>query len=507
MLEYVPERHLTGGLRLEAHKSAAVAVPIRRGLLPRQLILPMHQHRGTAATPKVAVGQRVLKGEMIGAPGSDISAAVHASSSGWVRAIEQRPALAGNGVESSQCVVIETDGRDEALSTTDTHWPSGRASQLEAIRAGGIVGLGGAVFPTAAKLAASTACKILIVNGAECEPYISCDDVLMREAAREIVDGALLMTDLLAAPLCVIAVERDKQAAHDAIGAAASAIADPRLKLAEVPTIYPAGGERQLIELLTGDEVPSAHFPSEIGYVCQNVGTVYALQRLVRHGEPLISRVVTVTGRGVRTPQNVETPIGTPIAELIEYCGGYTGDAIRLIGGGSMMGYALPSDELPIAKASNCIIAAAAIEIRTDPTEWPCIRCGECAEACPARLLPQELLVAAQTDDYDALATLGLRDCIECGCCDVICPSHIALTERFRGAKVDLALHENEVALSTEADERFRRREQRLHADEEKEADLRDSLKHAVRDSESRRQAIEAAVERSGQRRTDRDGQ
>ena len=371
----------------------------------------------------------------------------------------------------------------------------------------GLSGLGGAVFPTATKLAASTACKILIVNGAECEPYISCDDVLMREAAREIVDGALLMTDLLAAPLCVIAVERDKQAAHDAIGAAARAIADPRLKLAEVPTIYPAGGERQLIELLTGDEVPSAQFPSEIGYVCQNVGTVYALQRLARHGEPLISRVVTVTGRGVRTPQNVETPIGTPIAELIEYCGGYTGDAIRLIGGGSMMGYSLPSDELPIAKASNCIIAAAAIEIRTDPTEWPCIRCGECAEACPARLLPQELLVAAQTHDYDALATLGLRDCIECGCCDVICPSHIALTERFRGAKVDLALHENEVALSAEADERFRRREQRLHADEEKEADLRDSLKHAVRDTESRRQAIEAAVERSGQRRTDRDGQ
>jgi electron transport complex protein RnfC len=506
MLEYVPERHLTGGLRLDPHKSAAVAVPIRRGLVPRQLIIPLQQHRGDPAKPSVAIGQRVLKGAMIGVPGSEVSTAVHASSSGWVRAIEERPVLAGNGVQSSLCVIIETDGTNEASTATDPVWPSERAAQLERIRSGGIVGLGGAVFSTATKLASVAACKILIVNGAECEPYISCDDVLMREAAREIVDGALLMTDLLAAPLCVIAVERDKQAAHDAIGAAAIEKADPRLKLAEVPTIYPAGGERQLIELLTGDEVPSAHFPSEIGYVCQNVGTVYALQRLARKGEPLTNRVVTVTGRGVHTPQNVETPLGTTIADLVEFCGGYTGEAIRLIGGGSMMGYSLPSDDLPIGKASNCIIAAAADEIRTDPNEWPCIRCGECAEACPARLLPQELLVAAQTHDHDALAILGLRDCIECGCCDVICPSHIALTERFRRAKLDLAFQEAQIALSAEADERFRRREQRLHADEERDAELRHSLKNAARDDESRRQTIEAAIERSGQRRTDRDG-
>jgi electron transport complex protein RnfC len=498
---------LTGGLRLEPHKSAAVATPIRRGLLPRQLIIPLQQHRGHPATPCVELGQRVLKGALIGVPGSDVSAAVHASSSGWVRAVEERQVLAGNGVQTSLCVIIDTDAKDEAPSVADTVlWPSDRAVQLERIRSAGIVGLGGAVFPTATKLAAATACKILIVNGAECEPYISCDDVLMRESAREIVDGALLMTDLLGAPLCVIAVERDKQAAHDAIGAAASEIADSRLKLAEVPTIYPAGGERQLIELLTGDEVPSAHFPGEIGYVCQNVGTVYALRRLVRLGEPLISRIVTVTGRGVRTPQNVETPLGTPIADLVEFCGGYTGEAIRLIAGGSMMGYALPSDDLPIGKASNCVIAASAGEVRTDPTEWPCIRCGECAEACPARLLPQELLVAAQTHDYDSLAILGLRDCIECGCCDVICPSHIALTERFRQAKLDLAFQESQIALSAEADERFRRRAERLQANEERDAGLRQSLKSAVRDDESRRRAIEAAVERSGQRRPDRDG-
>jgi electron transport complex protein RnfC len=273
----------------------------------------------------------------------------------------------------------------------------------------------------------------------------------MREHAAEIVGGALLMTELLEAPLCIIAMERDKQRAIEAIEAAARTIEDPRLKLAEVPTIYPAGGERQLVELLTGEEVPSGRYPSEIGYVCQNVGTAYALQRLARAGEPLISRIVTVTGGGIATPQNVETPIGTPIAELIELCGGYTGEVARLVAGGSMMGYALPDDGLPITKATNCIIAATADEIRVDPTEWACIRCGDCAMVCPPRLLPQELLIAAQNEDYPTLAVLGLDDCIECGCCDVICPSHIALTERFRQAKRDRALHGRRTVLERAA--------------------------------------------------------
>ena len=507
MLEYVPERHLTGGLRLEANKAVSIAKPIQRGFVPRQLVLALQQHRGAAAEPVVTAGQRVLKGQMIAAPGPPPSAAVHASSSGWVRAIEERLVLAGSGVASSLCIIVETDGRDELEPhSNEPNWPSERAARLEQIRTGGLVGLGGAVFPTADKLATATTCKILIINGAECEPYISCDDMLMRESAAQIVAGALLMADVLAAPLCIIAIERDKPLALEAIGAAASAVADPRLKLAEVPTIYPAGGERQLIELLTGEEVPSGLYPSQVGYVCQNAGTAFAVYRLAREREPLITRIVTVTGRGVRTPQNVETPIGAPISELIEYCGGYTGEAIRLIGGGSMMGFALPNDDLPISKASNCIIAAAASEVRTDLFEWPCIRCGECAAACPARLLPQELLIAARTADYDAMATLGLRDCIECGCCDVICPSHISLTEQFREAKRSYAAHELELAFSSASEERFQRRERRRHTDEEYSSSLRDSLKNEVRaDPDSQRKAIEAAVQRANQRRVDRE--
>jgi electron transport complex protein RnfC len=444
VVDYVFEKHLSGGILLPANKTASTAAPIRRGFIPRQIVLALQQHRGAPADAVVAVGQRVRKGEVVAtAAGVSPSAAVHASTSGVVRAIEERPVLAGSGVQPSLCVVIDTDGRDESMAPAELPtWPADSAQQRAAIRAGGIVGLGGAVYPTADKLATPVPCKTLIVNGAECEPYISCDDLLMRESAADVVAGALLLTDVLGAPRCIIAIERDKPQAMEAIEDAAKAVDDPRLKLAEVPTIYPAGGERQLVELLTGEEVPSGHYPGEFGYVCQNVGTAFAAHRLRAAREPLTSRIVTVTGRGVRTPQNIEVPIGTPIAELIAACGGYNDDVVRLIAGGSMMGYSLPDDDVPTTKATNCIIAASSAEVRLDTHEWACIRCGDCATVCPSRLVPQDLLVAATTSDVPALATLGLQDCIECGCCDVVCPSHIMLTERFRVAKRAVAAHE-----------------------------------------------------------------
>ena len=443
MVDYVFERHLSGGILLPANKTTSTAGPIHRGFVPTKLVLALRQHRGNPAVPVVAVGERVLKGQAVATAGEAPSAAVHAGSSGWVRAIEERPVLGGHGVQPSLCIVIETDGRDERVPAgAAPAWPGDVVAQRAAIRAGGIVGLGGAVYPTADKLATPVPVETLIVNGAECEPYISCDDMLMRENAAEIVSGTLLLADVLAAPRAIIAIERDKPQAMEAIEIAAHAANDSRLKLAEVPTIYPAGGEKQLVELLTGEEVPSGRYPGEFGYVCQNVGTAYAVQRLRAEREPLVARVVTVTGGGVKKPQNIEAPIGTPIAELIAHCGGYNEGVTRLIAGGSMMGYALPDDETPITKATNCIIAALADEVRTDMHEWPCIRCGDCAMVCPSRLLPQDLLVAAISSDFASLHTLGLQDCIECGCCDVICPSQILLTERFRIAKRSVAARE-----------------------------------------------------------------
>ncbi len=446
VVDYVFEQHLSGGILLPANKTASTATPIRRGFVPRQLVLALRQHRGTPAEarrrgrPARAARAKSSREPRPMAPRPPCTPRLRA----WCGRSRNVPCWPATACSSSQCIVIETDGRDESLPPSELPvWPTTAERQRAAVRAGGIVGLGGAVYPTADKLATPVPCKTLIVNGAECEPYISCDDMLMRENAAEIVAGALLLTEVLAAPRCIIAIERDKPQAMEAIEAAAKAVEDPRLKLAEVPTIYPAGGERQLVELLTGEEVPSGRYPGEFGYVCQNVGTAYAVHRLHAAREPLTSRIVTVTGGGVRTPQNVEAPIGTPIAELIALCGGYGDDVVRLIAGGSMMGYALPDDDVPTTKATNCIIAAHSTEVRLDTHEWPCIRCGDCAR-CARRACCRRTCSSQRRPPTSARSTtLGLQDCIECGCCDVICPSHILLTERFRVAKRAVAAHEH----------------------------------------------------------------
>lgn len=502
MLEDRLARGLTGGLRLQANKVMSTSTPIARGFLPRELVIPMAQQAGDAATPIVRVGQLVKKGQAIGRAGGLLSAAVHASSSGRVTAVEEHLEPTVGRLASSICVTIETDGNDEAATPDDNHWPHDHAGRVRAIRDAGIVGLGGAVFPTAEKLKAESPCELLILNGAECEPYISCDDMLMREHATEIVRGAMTMMELLGAERTVVAIERDKPAAIEAISSAADAIGDDRIHLAAVPTVYPAGGERQLVEVLMGTEVPSGLFPIAIGCVCQNVGTAYAIDRFVRRGEPLITRIVTVTGHGVCRPQNVEVPIGTPIPELIEFCGGYEADVTRLILGGSMMGYALRTDDLPVTKASNCIVAARSGEVRKDHAEWPCIRCGDCVPVCPARLLPQEILRVSRAVDFEQLEALGVRDCIECGCCDVVCPSQIPLTEHFRQAKHALALDDEHSALADASQFRHERREERLAQREKETERLRAELKAGV-GAKGGRGIIEAAVARAKRRRGD----
>jgi electron transport complex protein RnfC len=339
-------------------------------------------------------------------------------------------------------IVIANDKRDERYDpASPPRFEELSPEQVrDTIARGGIVGLGGAVFPTASKLATATHASglQLLLNGAECEPYISCDDMLMRERARDIVFGARVLLHALSGQSCVIAIEDDMPQPAAALSAAIAEAHDERIQLRLVATIYPAGGEKQLITTVFGVEVPAGGLPADVGTVCLNVATAAAIAQWIRDAQPLTSRIVTVTGDGVREQRNLDVLLGTSIAALIYDCGGYTGRMSRLIMGGSMMGQALPHDDLPVIKATNCILAASPLDLQPHGPEMPCIRCGNCSEVCPAVLLPQQLHWYALAKDLPALETYGLLDCIECGCCDYVCPSQIPLVERFREMKPSL---------------------------------------------------------------------
>ncbi|MDX1561477.1 MAG: electron transport complex subunit RsxC, partial [Gammaproteobacteria bacterium] len=429
-----------GGTALDAHKSASTEQPLEAAPLPQTLILPLEG--GLSArdvSPAIQSGQRVLRGQPLVQGGGPLSTWTHASTSGVVRSLERHPVAHARRREAL-CAVIDVDGDDEPwpeLERPDlTQWETPEQLALAFSRAG-LAGLGGAVFPTGLKLAAASRrrMRLVVVNGVECEPYISCDDMLMRARPRDVLAGALALVELTGAERGIVVIEEDKPEAQQALEAALAALEAPQVSIATVPTMYPAGGERQLIRALTGHEVPSLANPTDIGYLCQNVGTAAALYRFLQSGDPVTSRVTTVTGDCIESPRNLDVRLGTPIADLIAACGGYTQPAARLIMGGSMMGITLATDAVPVGRSTNCIIAAAETELRSDADPLPCIRCGNCSDVCPAYLMPQELLVAAEHDRLDTLEDLGLFDCIECGLCDVVCPSHIRLTDTFRIGK------------------------------------------------------------------------
>jgi Na+-translocating ferredoxin:NAD+ oxidoreductase subunit C len=456
-----------GGMRLAGEKVPA-GVDLRRCPLPDTLVLPLLQHAGEPCDAAVAVGDRVRRGDMVGIPSGPLAVPIHASADGVVVAIEPRPLPHPSGLPGT-CVLLRPDPLqgEPANATPLADWETcSRDVLLERIAGAGIVGLGGAAFPTAAKVAAER--SLLVLNGAECEPYISCDDALLRQRAADVLDGGRVLARVVGAERVLLAIEDNMP---EAMAAARAALGDATdIELASVPTVYPAGGERQLIRVLTGLEVPREGLPRDIGVVVQNVATAAAVWRAVAQGEALTSRIVTVTGRGVRQPGNYEVAFGTPVATLVAAAGGYTEQAARLLIGGPLMGLALPDDSYPLVKGSNCVLVLGTDDVRDAAPELPCIRCGECARVCPAQLLPQQLFAFGRSEQWQRLTEHGLFDCIECGCCDLACPSHIPLVEQFRLDKTRVRWREHEAAAALAARQRFEARQQRLEREAEERA-------------------------------------
>ena len=495
-----------GGIVFEDAHGESTREPVAVLPIPAELILPLKQHIGEACTPLVKSGDQVLKGQLIAEAANYISAPVHAPTSGTVMAIEDRDVPHPSGL-SAPCVVIKTDGLDqwrEREPVTD-YRSLDRSHLRNLIRAAGIVGLGGAAFPTSVKLNPGPGHTIdtFIVNAAECEPYINCDEMLIRERAKEILDGIDIARYCLNVTRCKIGIEDNMPEAYVAFERAIKQSGKQDIELVVVPTRYPTGGEKQLIKAITGLEVPKDGLPADIGIVCHNVGTLYAIARAILHDEPLLSRIVTVTGKGVRQPRNVEALFGTPLANLVEFCGGYTPEVSRLLMGGHMMGFALHSDNLPLVKAANCLLAATREEFPEPGNAKPCIRCGMCEQVCPANLLPQQLYWYARAKDFEKTEAYNLFDCIECGCCAYVCPSEIPLVQYYRYAKAEIANNVLEREKSDIARQRFEFRQERLEREQREKAEQMRKRKEALSNKQdgNAKAAIQAALERARARK------
>ncbi|TYK64917.1 electron transport complex subunit RsxC [Colwellia echini] len=456
-----------GGIHPPEQKTLTSTKPIKQLTLPKQLIIPLQQHIGLEGDVLVSIGEHVLKGQPLTGSTNPMEVPIHAPTSGTITAIKMSVIAHPSGLEQL-CIFLDVDGLDTwrkrivcpDLSLLSNH------EIIEKIADSGIAGMGGAGFPTHIKANSKPDINFLIINGAECEPYITSDDLLMMEQSIAIVDGIEILDRLLSPAFILIGIEDNKPKAIKALQQATKD--NEKIKVCVVPTKYPIGGEKQLIHTLTGQEVPAGQLPIHSGIVMQNVATCFAINEAVRHDTPLIRRVVTVTGQALNKPQNVWALIGTPINFLLEQCEVEAIENVKqpVIMGGPMMGFSIASDIVPIIKTSNCILVPSKKEMPSafekESQEVECIRCGQCSDVCPSNLLPQELQWSAKAKDHPQLQKLNLSDCIECGACAYVCPSQIPLVHYYRIAKAEIR-EQHQLDLKAEkAKVRFEARKMRL---------------------------------------------
>ena len=457
-----------GGIHPPEQKSLTTDKPIRAVSIPEKLILPLHQHIGISADLQVNVGDKVLKGQALTKSAHPMAVPVHAPTSGTISAIKNAVIAHPSGL-SELCLFITPDGEDKwrkrQICTDVTKLTIN--DLIDKISSAGISGMGGAGFPTQVKVSTHEKIKLLIINAAECEPYISADDLLIREHSPSILDGINILDKILSPENILIGIEDNKPEAIKVLQQVTAN--NDKIQVCVLPTKYPTGGEKQLIQILTGQEVPAGVLPSSLGIVMQNIATCFAITDAVINDIPLIKRVVTVSGQALKKPQNVWSLLGTPVGFLLEQCGYPNKDKRHIIMGGPMMGYSLPTDQVPVVKTTNCILAPSEKEISspysTGTGEVECIRCGQCSDVCPAQLLPQELQWSAKAKDHQQLNKLNLFDCIECGACAYVCPSQIPLVNYYRIAKSEIRQQTQLDIKAEHAKVRFEARKERLARD------------------------------------------
>jgi electron transport complex protein RnfC len=489
---------IRGGIHPDDRKALAAGQPIEDLPLPGLLHIPLQQHIGAAANPVVQRRQQVLKGEVIAHAQGAVSAPIHAPTSGRIAGLGLYPANHPSGL-NVRTITLQPDGEDRwhpDISGVEDPFALAPAEVAKRVAAAGIVGMGGATFPSAVKLNLRKRYSLhtLVINGAECEPYLTCDDRLMREHTAQVLDGVRIMGHALGVGRIIIGIEGNKPEALAAMREAAADCAE--VSVVKLPTRYPMGSEKHLVQTLTGKETPARGLTADIGVVVHNPATAFAVHEALRLGRPLISRVVTVTGQAVQAPKNLRVPIGTRVQALIDHCGGFSEEPAKLISGGPMMGQPLAELRVPIMKGSNGVLALTAAETgQREPA--PCIRCASCVGACPCGLVPLNMAAHVRTGDLEGAVGLGLMDCIGCGSCAYVCPAHIPLVQYFSHAKGELAARGRAKQKQTETKRLAQARTARIEAQKQAKRAAMAKRKAEQAAQKAKEQAKEQAIDKA----------